>query len=78
MSNTFTDALLACDFFQFVIDPLNENRLLDASGGIMLPQMSREREREHMMTLRNHVHSFFDRVHEEGRYRVFTDLERLL
>ena len=30
-----------------------------------------------MMTLRNHVHSFFDRVHEkESCYRSFTGLER--
>ena len=28
------------------------------------------------MTLRNHFHSFLDGVHREGRYRVFTDLER--
>src|ERR1700686_3393412 len=28
------------------------------------------------MTLHNHFHSFLDGVHREGRYRVFTDLER--
>src|SRR5258706_8801359 len=28
------------------------------------------------MTLHNHFHSFLDEVHREGRYRVFTDLER--
>jgi len=28
------------------------------------------------MTLHNHFHSFLDQVHREGRYRVFTDLER--
>jgi 5-aminolevulinate synthase len=28
------------------------------------------------MTLYNHFHSFLDEVHREGRYRVFTDLER--
>jgi 5-aminolevulinate synthase len=28
------------------------------------------------MTLRNHFHSFLDSVHREGRYRIFTDLER--
>jgi 5-aminolevulinate synthase len=28
------------------------------------------------MTLHNHFDSFLDEVHREGRYRVFTDLER--
>src|SRR6201993_816402 len=28
------------------------------------------------MTPHNHFHSFLDEVHREGRYRVFTDLER--
>src|SRR5438309_4255636 len=28
------------------------------------------------MTLHNHFHSFLDEVHREGRYRIFTDLER--
>jgi 5-aminolevulinate synthase len=28
------------------------------------------------MTLHNHFHSFLNEVHSEGRYRVFTDLER--
>ena len=28
------------------------------------------------MTLRNHFHSFLDGVRREGRYRIFTDLER--
>ncbi len=28
------------------------------------------------MTLHNHFYSFLDQVHREGRYRVFTDLER--
>jgi 5-aminolevulinate synthase len=28
------------------------------------------------MTLHYHFHSFLDEVHREGRYRVFTDLER--
>src|ERR1700732_3082694 len=28
------------------------------------------------MTLHNHFHSFLDEVHREGRYRVFTDLDR--
>jgi len=29
-----------------------------------------------MVTLRNHFHSFLDEVRREGRYRIFTDLER--
>jgi len=32
--------------------------------------------REHTMTLRDHFHSFLDGVRREGRYRMFTDLER--
>jgi len=28
------------------------------------------------MTLRNHFRSFLDNVYREGRYRIFTDLER--
>ena len=28
------------------------------------------------MTLHNYFHSFLGEVHREGRYRVFTDLER--
>src|SRR6059058_5992849 len=32
--------------------------------------------RRDAMTLHNHFHSFLDQVHREGRYRVFTDLER--
>src|SRR5205085_1595252 len=32
--------------------------------------------RKDVMTLHNHFHSFLDQVHREGRYRVFTDLER--
>jgi 5-aminolevulinate synthase len=28
------------------------------------------------MTLHYHFHSFLDEVHRDGRYRVFTDLER--
>ena len=28
------------------------------------------------MTLRDHFHSFLDSVRQEGRYRIFTDLER--
>src|SRR6202158_1853298 len=33
--------------------------------------------RRDVMTLHNHFHSFLDEVHREGRYRVFTDLERI-
>jgi hypothetical protein len=32
--------------------------------------------RKDVMTPHNHFHSFLDEVHREGRYRVFTDLER--
>jgi 5-aminolevulinate synthase len=28
------------------------------------------------MTLRNHFHTYLESVHREGRYRIFTDLER--
>jgi hypothetical protein len=49
----------------------------NASGRITtMPQGSREGEWELMMTMRNHVHSFFDGVHRGGRYRIFTGLER--
>jgi hypothetical protein len=29
-----------------------------------------------MSALRNHFHSYLDSVRREGRYRIFTDLER--
>src|SRR3979411_3244121 len=50
--------------------------LQDWQRDVLIPLIQHAAGRNHAMTLRRHFHAYLDGIRREGRYRIFTDLER--